>query len=93
MARDDGILDLDALYGRSVRERKYLSTANVKYNPKMIVYYNSDDVVMKTEEILYPGTVNEITYSQTYWYSDIGPGASGIDHWTIIDPWETVVEE
>ena len=88
MARDDGILDLD--YPGSMREepKKYYSTARAKYNPKMKIYYNSDDIVLKAEEILFPGTPDEVTYSQTYWYSDVTN--SGIDHVTTIDPWVTV---
>lgn len=88
MARDDGIIDHEYLIGRGGKELKYFSTANAKFNPRMKIYYNSDDVVIKTEEILFPGTADELIYSQTYWYSDVTN--SGIDHWTIIDPWETV---
>jgi hypothetical protein len=88
MARDDGIIDQEYLIGRSERELKYFSTANAKFNPKMKIYYNSDDVVLKAEEILFPGTPDEVTYSQTYWYSDVTN--SGIDHVTTIDPWVIV---
>ena len=88
MALNDGILDIDALIGRQEKAIKYFSTANEKYNPRIKVYYNSDDVVLKTEEILYPGTNNEITYSQTYYYTNVTN--SGIDYVTTIEPWVVI---
>ena len=85
MARDDGILDLD--YPNSMRERpkKYYSTAIAKFNPRTIIYYNSNDKVLKIEETLFPGTVDELTYTQHFYYSDVTN--SGIDHTMTVHPW------
>jgi hypothetical protein len=87
MARNDGTLDLDYRIGKGDRDKKFFSTANVKYNPRTKIYYNSDDDVLKIEEILYPGTANEVTYTQTFNY--IPAVASGVARTTIIEPWET----
>ena len=85
MARNDGILDLDAMIGKDERDRKFFSSGNQKYNPRIKIYYNSDNDVLTLEEILYLGTPNEITYSQTYYYTDVTN--SGVDHVTTIEPW------
>lgn len=87
MARDDGILDLDYEGSMWERSKKFFSTANAKYNPRTIIYYNSDTPakVLKIEETLYPGTANEKTWTQHYYYSDVTN--SGIDHTMTIQPW------
>jgi hypothetical protein len=85
MARDDGILDLDYQGSPWERSLKFFSTANAKYNPKTVIYYNSADKVLKIEETLYPGTANEHTYTQHFYYSDVTN--SGIDHTMTIHPW------
>ena len=85
MARDDGILDLDYRVGRVERSKKFFSTAQAKFNPKTKIYYNSDDDVLRIDETLFPGTVNETTYTQVFNY--IPAVASGVARTTIIEPW------
>jgi len=89
MALNDGRLDLDARIGRSSHSKKFFSTANEKYNPRTKIYYNSNDDVLKIEEILYAGTANEVTYIQVFNY--IPAVASGVARTTIIESWQTGV--
>lgn len=85
MARDDGILDQDYPGSMWERQKKFYSTATSKYNPRTVIYYNSEDKVLKIEETLFPGTVDETTYTQTFFYSDVTN--SGIDHTMTVHPW------
>jgi hypothetical protein len=89
MAVGDGILDLDLRIGKGDSDRKFFSTGSQKYNPRTKIYYNSNDDVIKIEEILYAGTANEVTYSQTFNY--IPAVSSGTARVTIIEPWQTGV--
>ncbi len=85
MAINDGIIDVSTTrIGRDGQPRKFspVSSAN---NPQTKIYYNSADDVLKIEEILYPGTVNETTYTQVFNY--IPAVASGVARTTIIETW------
>ena len=85
MARNDGILDLDYAGSMWERSKKFFSTANAKYNPRTVISYNVNGKVLKIEETLYPGTANELTYTQHFYYSNVT--ISGIDHTMTIHPW------
>ena len=85
MAINDGIIDVSTTrIGKDGHPRKFSSSAS-QNNPQTKIYYNSNDDVLKIEEILYPGTPNETTYTQIFNY--IPAVASGVARTTIIEPW------
>ena len=86
MTVNDGIIDVSTTrIGRGSDSKKFFSTADAKYNPRTKIYYNATDDVIKIEEILYPGTPDEVTYTQIFNY--IPAVSSGVALTRIIEPW------
>ena len=87
MSTGDGIIDVST--GRIGRHPgMYRPPIHSTANVKQILYYNSDDILLQLDEIYNVDTDEEKAYRQIFYYSNVTN--SGIDHTTVIMPWERI---